>query len=118
MFNGKRLKELRISLGLTQEELGKIVNVTKVSICCYEKNMRTPNIETLLDLANALHTSPNYLLGSEIPVTVNEDEEEYGMSISKDDLNIIMELKKHFKLYQQLCENPKRMIDVIDKKFN
>lgn len=118
MFNGKRLKELRTSMGLTQEELGKVVNVTKVSICCYEKNNRVPNIETLLDLAEALHTTPNYLLGVEIPITVNEDVEKYEINISKDDFEIIKELKKHYKLYEQLCNNPKRMIDAIDKKFN
>ena len=30
MFDGKRLKELRIKAGLTQQQLGDLVNVTKV----------------------------------------------------------------------------------------
>lgn len=118
MFNGKRLKQLRISKGLTQEELGRAVNVTKVSICCYEKNNRTPNIETLLDLSKVLGTTPNYLLGSEVVATVNEDPETYDVHISKEDLAIITELKKHFKLYEQLCNNPKRIISRIDKMIN
>ena len=118
MFDGKRLRELRTSMGLTQQQLGDMVNVTKVSICCYEKNNRTPNIETLLDLANALNTNPNYLLGSEAKVSVKEDGEEYNMTVSKDDIEILRELKKHYKLYELLRENPKRMIESIDKKFN
>lgn len=118
MFDGKRLKDLRLSMGLTQEELGKIVNVTKVSICCYENHNRVPNIETLLDLSEALHTTPNYLLGVEVPITLNEDVEEYEVNISKNDFEIIKELKRHYKLYEQLCSNSKRMIDAIDRKFN
>ena len=98
MFDGKRLKELRTSMGLTQQQLGDMVNVTKVSICCYEKNNRTPNIETT--------------------VSVKEDNEEYNMAVSKEDIEILKEIKKHYKLYELLKENPKRMIENIDKKFN
>ena len=39
---GSRLKKLRQKAGMTQSELGEKVNVTKVSICCYEKGTRTP----------------------------------------------------------------------------
>lgn len=50
MLIGKRIKSLRKGRGLTQEELGKIINVTKVSICCYENETRIPTLETLLAL--------------------------------------------------------------------
>lgn len=118
MFNGKKLKDLRTNLGLTQKQLGDLVNVTKVSICGYEKNNRTPNIETLIDLANILNTTPNYLLDSEVSVKIKEDEEEYHVSISGDDMKILKELKKYPELYNLLKENPKRMIEKINKKFN
>ena len=118
MFNGKRLKELRTSMGLTQKQLGDLVNVTKVSICCYEKNNRTPNIETLIDLANVLNTTPNYLLDSELSARIKEDEEEYTISVSSDDIKILEELKKYPKLYDMFKENPKRLVEKINKKFN
>ena len=44
---GKRIKEQRKKMNLTQEELGHLINVTKVSICCYENGTRTPTLETL-----------------------------------------------------------------------
>ena len=50
MIKGERLKKLRISKNLTQEQLGKVLGVTKASICCYEKGTRTPTLETLLDI--------------------------------------------------------------------
>ena len=60
---GRRLKELRKQANLTQQELGKLVGVTKVSICCYENGTRTPTLDTLIDLADSLNISLNYLLG-------------------------------------------------------
>ncbi len=118
MFDGERLRKLRIERGLTQQQLGDLVNVTKVSICCYEKNNRTPNIETLIDLAQILNTTPNYLLNSEASMKFREDEDEYNVAVSKEDIEIILELRKHYELYSKLKENPKRIIDKLDKTFN
>ena len=42
---GKRLKELRIQKGLSQQDLGDAIGVTKVSICGYENGTRLPNLE-------------------------------------------------------------------------
>lgn len=118
MFNGTRLKELRTKMGLTQKQLGDLVNVTKVSICGYEKSNRTPNIETLIDLANILNTTPNYLLDSEVSAKVMEDGEEYLVSISSDDMKILNELKKYPELYNMIKNDPKRLIERINKKIN
>lgn len=118
MFNGKRLKELRTNMGLTQKQLGDLANVTKVSICGYEKGNRTPNIETLIDLANILNTTPNYLLDSEVSAKVMEDVEEYSVSISSDDMKILKELKKYPELYNLIKGDPKRLIERINKKIN
>lgn len=60
---GKRLKMLRAEKKITQEELGKVVNVTKVSISGYENGNRTPDTETLQKLADFFNVSTDYLLG-------------------------------------------------------
>lgn len=60
---GKRLKMLRSEKKITQEELGKVVNVTKVSISGYENGNRTPDTETLQKLADFFNVSTDYLLG-------------------------------------------------------
>lgn len=60
---GGRLKKLRTSKRLTQEELGKIVHVSKVSISGYERGERSPDRETLTDLADYFEVSTDYLLG-------------------------------------------------------
>lgn len=60
---GKRLKKLRTDKKLTQEELGKKINVTKVSISGYENGNRTPDTETLQRIADIFDVSTDYLLG-------------------------------------------------------
>lgn len=59
----QRLKKLRQQRKLTQEDLGKLINVTKVSISGYENGNRTPDMETLQKIADVLEVSLDYLLG-------------------------------------------------------
>ena len=81
---GKRLKELRMEKGLSQQELGIAIGVTKVSICGYENGTRLPNLEKLIKLADILEEI--YLkdenkrsLGelSDLLVNVKDDIKEY-----------------------------------------
>lgn len=61
---GERIKSLRISLGMTQEELGEKIGVKKAAINKYETgrviNIKRDNVEKL---ANVLNTAPEYILG-------------------------------------------------------
>jgi len=59
----ERLKSLRKDKGMTQEELGLKINVTKVSISGYENGNRTPDMDTLQKIADVLETTIDYLLG-------------------------------------------------------
>ena len=60
---GKRLKKLREELGLTQEELGKKLNLVKSNVSMYENGTRIPNAETLEQLSQLFDASIDYLLG-------------------------------------------------------
>lgn len=62
MFN-IRLKELRHEKGLTQDELGKILNVSGKTIGTWERDSRQPNIETINELADFFGVTVDYLLG-------------------------------------------------------
>ena len=61
---GFRIRERRRALDMTQEDLGKKIGVSKATINKYETggtlNLRRPTIEKLAD---ALCTSPEYLMG-------------------------------------------------------
>lgn len=64
MTIGDRIKALRISLDLSQEELGEKIGVKKQAIYKYETGI-VVNLKrsTIANLADALHTSPAYLMG-------------------------------------------------------
>lgn len=63
MNMGERLKELRLQKGATQEEVGKVINVTKPTIMKYEKglveNLKRSSIEKL---AKYFNVTPSYLM--------------------------------------------------------
>lgn len=115
MFIGSRIRELRLQKGLTQSQLGNLINVTKVSISCYERDARMPNLETFIDLVNVLETTPDYLLGRDVEV-IAENEEKYSIVLPKIDIEIIQEIKKDENLHNFLIEDPKRGVEYLSKK--
>ena len=117
MFNGNRIKELRKSLNMTQDELADLINLNKTSISYFERNKRTPSLDTLIDLSYALNTTPYYLLNAEKIIQVKEDNKIYDSFFSKNDIIIIREIKKHKLFYDKLCDNPKQTIEKIIKIF-
>lgn len=74
MSFGNRLKQLREERELKQEELGKILNVSRQSISNYENGLRFPNDEKfLIKLANFFDVSLDYLLGlSNVRIKIND----------------------------------------------
>ena len=113
---GKRVRELRIKRNMSQQELGNAIGVTKVSICGYENGIRIPNLEKLCKLADSLETTTDYLLGREVPV-VSEDGSEYIGAVSKDDIDIINEIRHYPNLYAKLIKDVKRYVSLIVKKM-
>lgn len=116
MIIGKRIKEARIKKNMSQEELGNLLGVSKVSICGYEKGTRTPTMENFLDLIKILELEPDYVLGRDRNV-VSEKNRGYKIVMAQEDLEIITELKKNRELYNKICYDPKRTIDLINRKL-
>lgn len=63
---GNRIKKLRTAHRLTQEELGKKLNVQKAAISKYENGTVIPNCEVLKRLAAIFNVTTDYLLGRDI----------------------------------------------------
>jgi transcriptional regulator with XRE-family HTH domain len=91
----KRLKAARKMNNLTQEELAIKVKTTKGTISNYENRHSTPSNEMLIDLANVLGVTTDYLLGnSDKPDgkgqnKINEqDEKEFDDFLNDPDLKL------------------------------
>ena len=70
---GNNIYKLRSKLGLTQNELGQRVNLTKSAINNYEKGFREPNIATLNKLAEVFNCSVDDIVSGGDPryITIN-----------------------------------------------
>lgn len=116
---GPRIKACRKKAAMTQEELAKIIGVTKATINKYETgvviNMKRPTIERI---AKALDVNPGYLMGwtdnvtsvgtnngvigqNSGTVTVNNSER----TLSKEELELlriysVLGVKERMKLLQ------------------
>lgn len=59
---GRRIKEARLRLGYTQEQLANIVGVKQTAIGNYENDVSSPREEILIKLFDALNCSLDELL--------------------------------------------------------
>lgn len=61
---GLRLRALRNEKKLTQDGLGKLLNVSGKTIGTWERDSRQPNIEAINKLASIFDVTTDYLLGN------------------------------------------------------
>lgn len=113
---GERLKQLRISRSMTQDELGEIFESPKAqsTIGTWERGNREPSMTDLVRIAQYFNVSTDYLLGITDEVkTVNEYKEENPKELKEF-------LEKNNVLFNgsELNENEKqRMIDILTGLF-
>lgn len=59
----ERLKRLRQSMHLSQEQVARLLGVDRSTISSYESNVRQPPLDTLSRIADVFGVSTDYLLG-------------------------------------------------------
>ncbi|MGN0619296.1 MAG: helix-turn-helix domain-containing protein [Ruminiclostridium sp.] len=60
----KNLKLLREEMGLSQQGLAEMLNITQQSVYKYEKTASEPDIATLIRLADIFSVSVDFLIGN------------------------------------------------------
>lgn len=65
---GRRIRDLRRARGMTQQQLARRANISGSFLGLIERGKKTPALETLVDLCNALGTDMNYLLAGSLEV--------------------------------------------------
>ncbi|MBQ2873364.1 MAG: helix-turn-helix transcriptional regulator [Bacilli bacterium] len=115
MILGYRLRELRRENGMSQEDLGKLLGVTKVSVSGYENGNRVPSLDVLNQILDVFGVSADYLMGRELNV-VCEDDTSISMTLSTSDIEIIREIRSNNELFNAIANNPKRFFSSFNKK--
>lgn len=82
----KRLKQLRLEKGMTQEEIAEQLNTRRSTYGEYERGKIMPPIDKVESVAKILETTPQYLLGW--------DEQQTGLNMTGEIVRRIRE-KKH-----------------------
>lgn len=92
-----RLREARLVAGLTQEELGFALDVTKSSVSSWEKNREFPSYRFLAQLPALLNVSLDHLVNGETS-QASERAATYELASTAHDGTEILLLKRFREL--------------------
>ena len=91
-----RLRDMRVQAEITKKGLASAVGITERSIQNYELGTRKPNnMEVVQKIADALHTTTEYLLGSEETFVI-EAHEKGGAKSARDVNELVSEVTALF----------------------
>lgn len=79
---GRRIRAARLSKKMTQDDLRDIVNLSKTHMSHIETGTTKLSLPVLVDIANALETTPDRLL---------RDSEEHCINVFNEEINSIIE---------------------------
>lgn len=83
----KRIKALRMSHGISQAELARLINCGQSTIAMYETGKRTPDFDTIDYLADIFNVAPYDIIYSEAEIkTIIENAESSTLSIDETQL--------------------------------
>lgn len=103
MTVGEKIQKYRKSLGLSQEELGRKLLVSRQTISLWEKDQTVPTIDNLLRLSDIFEISVDEILDSENKERNAEIQpsESYLFAFTKEELNEIYRLQRK-SIYKKL----------------
>lgn len=100
---GKRIKEARTELNMTQEDLAKLLGVTKGAVANYENETSHPKEPIMYKMFDALHVDANYLFQDVVNIPVHKND------VTLSEFN-------HIKKYRDLDEHGRDMVDTVLEK--
>ena len=79
---GARIKSARERAGMTQEDLAGVLEMSPTHISVIERGVKSPKLETLVNIANALQVSADTLLQDVVSYASDEIHSELAVAIS------------------------------------
>lgn len=106
---GKRIREERIRVGLTQEKLAEAVGCNESYIGQIERSTKNPSLEIVVNIASALRVTVDYLLAESVNIEntdpLIEELTDLLRGRSPEDIRYIVNINR-------------LLLDLIDKKMN
>lgn len=97
---GENVKKIRIQNHMTQAQLAEKADISNVHMSHIETGSVAMSIDSLLNICNALKTTPDELLWGEYEVTkekLKSEMEDYGKSMTSDENKFMVEIAKLIK---------------------
>ncbi|MGE6548091.1 helix-turn-helix domain-containing protein [Bacillus mycoides] len=94
---GKRIKEIRMSLGYTQQQFADSVDISKPMVSYIESGKKTPSRETVSKISSLANISTDYIMGLSYSKS-NED---------PSNSDVMLELKHYIDRVENFDEETK-----------
>ena len=92
---GKNVKYYRAKAGFTQSELAEMVDLTNTHISHIETGDGTMSLDSLIEIAGALNTTPDFLLFGNMKTTLNRTAQifmEKAKDFSQEEIECIFDI--------------------------
>lgn len=100
MEMSERLRLLRTQHNMTQKELSNMLNISVVSIGCWENGSKRPSMEAIILLAEIFHVTTDYLLG--VKIVPEKD----ALLLSKSEKTLLLN-------YRTLDKHGRKAVDTL-----
>ena len=118
MTVGERIRQRRLELGLSQEELAhRLGNKSRASVCTVENDKEDLTTDRIRKYAEALNTTPAYIMGWEDKNNpINKVYEAYQRQLqTKIDDNIIEKAAELYDRYKHASPEARKAVEVLLK---
>lgn len=104
----ENLKKLRKQHHLSQQKLADILHISQQSVYKYENDITSPDLETLIRMADYFNTSIDYLIGhTDITHKIEPISEEM---LNSDEMSMI-------KAYRKLSSRQREIIRIVIDEY-
>ncbi|MCI8781590.1 MAG: helix-turn-helix transcriptional regulator [Lachnospiraceae bacterium] len=103
----KNLRKLRLSRGISQQQLADVLGTSQQSVNKYENHSVEPDISALIKLADFFETTIDYLVGH---ISLPEQDIKEEMELTKEETKLILE-------YRHLSKDEKESIQLVLKNY-
>lgn len=110
MLIGKKIKNLRLKKGLTQEELGERTDLSKGYISQLERDLSSPSIETFFNILEVLGCEPKEFF--------DEEEQEQKVVYGEEDKTYFVDEERGYEMQWLVPESNEKEMEPIRLMFH
>lgn len=111
---GKRVKRLRKERRMSQEQLAELIDVSIPHMSNIENGKTKFSLQVLIDLANALQVSPDFLLVEQVDARGKVR----GMVLEEINRELVDCTEVQMTMIEEAVRNAKKFLKQYDEKMN